>query len=197
MISQYAKGFLFWFLISFLLLYLIKRRRGLEKKDVYKLLLIAYLVAICSQTLFPGIDCGVDSLTGKPYIHILFRSREMGGVNLIPLKTILSEVSGTIPNLAKEDQISVAILNLAGNVCLYVPIGFLLPLVKRKGRNRYSLTVLWTLAFSCGIEILQYFVGRSADIDDVLLHLLGASIGFSLWKGLAYIQKQKTNRSIH
>ncbi len=37
-------------------------------------------------------------------------------------------------------------------------------------------------AISIFIEIVQLFIGRSMDIDDVLLNLLGAFIGNMIWR---------------
>ena len=79
---------------------------------------------------------------------------------------------------------------LFGNICLYLPVGFLLaPAAERCKRFRDVL--LFTAALSCVIEILQYFIGRSADIDDVFLQLLGAAIGYGIWRTIVKLTKQE------
>lgn len=66
------------------------------------------------------------------------------------------------------------------NVAMFVPAGLLLPLAF--GRlNRFWRTAAVCLGITLAIETLQYFIGRSADIDDVLLNLLGGMLGYGLF----------------
>lgn len=37
------------------------------------------------------------------------------------------------------------------------------------------------LIFSFSIEFIQYFIGRSADIDDLILNTLGGMLGFGVY----------------
>ena len=187
---QYAENILLWSAGTFLLPFLFRKKHIRGKQDICKLLLIAYIVGICSVTLFPAIDCGIDSATSKPYIDFRFRSKDMGGLNLIPFKTILSEYTGNIPELGEEDRLTVGILNLFGNICLYLPVGFLLAQAAERCK-RFRDVLLFTAALSCVIEILQYFIGRSADIDDVFLQLLGAAIGYGIWRTIVKLTKQE------
>lgn len=67
------------------------------------------------------------------------------------------------------------------NVAMFIPLGFLLPVTvekARKGRVTLSIVLLSTLT----IETLQYFMGRSADIDDVIMNTLGGVIGYGLFR---------------
>ena len=43
------------------------------------------------------------------------------------------------------------------------------------------MTVGVAAVLSAGIETVQYFIGRSADIDDLLLNVFGAVVGFGLY----------------
>ena len=78
--------------------------------------------------------------------------------------------------------------NTLGNIALFVPLGFLLPLVSKRF---HSLRRVLLLAFcmSITIETIQLvlrFVGnpRAVDIDDVLLNTLGACLGFVVYSFL-------------
>jgi len=63
------------------------------------------------------------------------------------------------------------------NVLLFVPVGFLLPLLwKRFGKWRRTL--LCGFAFTLSIEIIQLFNERVTDIDDLLMNTLGTMVGF-------------------
>ena len=175
LILQYLQRFLFWFISTFSLLFFIQKRRGMAKNKVYGLLLVACLVALCSVTLFPSLELGIDGIAGKLYIDIFFPKTEIRRINLIPFKTVLSELMGANPLVGSEDRLAVSVLNLLGNLFLYIPVGFFLSMMSK--RNSFCTTLLISIAISCSIEILQYIIGRSADIDDVILHTLGASTG--------------------
>jgi glycopeptide antibiotics resistance protein len=66
------------------------------------------------------------------------------------------------------------------NIIMFMPLGFLLPLIWEKFRNLVS--VLWTgLGFSLAIEICQLFNHRATDIDDLMMNTLGAILGYFIW----------------
>lgn len=69
------------------------------------------------------------------------------------------------------------------NVIMFMPLGFLLPLIWEKYRN--SLKVLFIgFGFSLSIELGQLFNRRNTDIDDLLMNTLGAIIGYYIWSFL-------------
>lgn len=178
---QYTSKLLLTFFILAILGYLgwfAFKQHKTGKEVIWRIVLWAYVGAIFCNTVLPDVDFGIYTQTGKPYFHILSRTAEMGGLNLIPFRTILEEIRG-IPGLTAEDRLPIAMLNILGNLLLYVPVGFLLPAGKK---SRLLSVLLFGLILSCGFEILQYLFGRSADIDDVLLHLLGLAAGYGLWK---------------
>ena len=71
-------------------------------------------------------------------------------------------------------------INLAGNVLLFIPIGFLLPKVSKALRNFLRFFLL-RFAIMLAVELLQLgtLLG-SFDVDDLILHLSGMSLGFLL-----------------
>ena len=67
------------------------------------------------------------------------------------------------------------------NVAMFIPYGFLLPMVFKKLRNISGQTLaVFITTFS--IEALQFLIGRSADIDDVIMNCLGGSLGYLCFK---------------
>ena len=66
---------------------------------------------------------------------------------------------------------------LIANVLLFVPLGFLTPIL---WRQRWWQTLLTALAATLGIELIQPFFARSFDIDDILLNFTGGAIGLLL-----------------
>ena len=71
------------------------------------------------------------------------------------------------------------LINLAGNVLIFAPLGFLPPLLWRRWRHRTAL--LLSAGTSCLIEFLQLFLGRSVDVDDLILNVAGGFAGYLLF----------------
>ena len=65
------------------------------------------------------------------------------------------------------------LLNLLG-VIMFVPVGFLMPLALRL---RFRRVVGACAALSAAVEMAQLAMGRSLDVDDVLLNTLGGVVG--------------------
>ena len=65
---------------------------------------------------------------------------------------------------------------LLGNIIMFMPIGFFPALLWRKWRWWKSLLAGFCSSFT--IEFIQFFIGRSTDIDDVILNTTGALAGF-------------------
>ena len=64
------------------------------------------------------------------------------------------------------------------NVFLFVPIGLSLPFVLGKGKLPEFLTVVAALAFTAGIEYMQYRYALGwCEVDDVIMNTLGAVLG--------------------
>lgn len=116
---------------------------------------------------------------------LLFRRTpvEHPGINLLPLHTIRDYFLV----LRREDPVGLAlrpyaVLNFAGNLLAFLPLGAFFPLLFRRQRRFFPF--LFTAAGSiCAVELLQYFTRRgSLDVDDLLLNLPGACVGWLLWK---------------
>ncbi|WP_420488189.1 VanZ family protein [Gottfriedia acidiceleris] len=76
---------------------------------------------------------------------------------------------------------------MAGNVLLFIPLGFALPILLFKLTNRKTIVIGFTL--SLAIELIQatsgLFLGynyRSCDIDDLILNTIGTIIGLAIYK---------------
>lgn len=79
-------------------------------------------------------------------------------------------------------------LQIILNIFLTVPFGFLFPILNRKSASVGKI-LLWTTSLSAVIEVFQFWIGRSADINDLLLNSLGGIIGYSLLVVLKKITK--------
>ncbi len=75
-----------------------------------------------------------------------------------------------------------ALINLVGNVVMFIPLGFLLPTVSPRQRKLWR-TLLATAMIIVLVEMLQLFSLRgSCDVDDLILNVLGACLGYILYK---------------
>ena len=66
------------------------------------------------------------------------------------------------------------------NICMFIPLGFLLPILFRMFRKFWT-TLFATFLVTLFIEVFQYFIGRSADIDDLIMNIMGGILGFALY----------------
>ena len=72
------------------------------------------------------------------------------------------------------------------NIIMFMPLGFLLPLIWKNFRNAKKV-VLMGFLMSLAIEICQLFNMRTTDIDDLLMNTLGTLVGYCCWKVFSLI----------
>lgn len=97
---------------------------------------------------------------------------------------------GKFGDIIRPEEISLIPFQSSGyltyilNIIMFMPLGFLLPLLWKKYRKIPAL-VCTGLGFSLMIELSQLLNHRVTDIDDLLMNTLGALIGFIIWKLLS------------
>ena len=100
--------------------------------------------------------------------------------NLVPFETIRlfwRLLQSGSPGLRRH-----AVINLVGNVVMFIPLGFLLPKVSPRQRRLWR-TLLTTALIIVLVEMLQLFSLRgSCDVDDLILNVLGAAIGYGVYR---------------
>lgn len=98
----------------------------------------------------------------------------LGTANFVPFHTIKMYIDYAYKLNSVE--------NLAGNILVFVPFGFLFPLVFQDG-GKFSVMFVNAFTFVLGIETFQLFSAFGAfDVDDILLNCLGAALGFGFYK---------------
>ena len=71
------------------------------------------------------------------------------------------------------------IINIIGNIFVFCPYGCLG--ISLKKLNKIAPLTFVFVTFICLVEFAQYFTGRgTADVDDVLLNILGMLLGFGI-----------------
>lgn len=136
-------------------------------RHVANYVLIGYLVALIWVTFFWS-----STFADIPLAH---------RVNLIPGDSFL---------YALQYDGGLWSSQIMWNVCLFMPLGGLLPCVFQPLRKGAWKTILFCLMLSLSIEILQCAIGRIADMDDVISNTLGGVFGRALYTVLAWIFKK-------
>ncbi|MEZ5165658.1 MAG: VanZ family protein [Acidimicrobiales bacterium] len=93
--------------------------------------------------------------------------------NFTPFASIVEILRSTSPWFALE--------NIGGNVVMFIPFGFLMPVLFEKVRHPWA--ILWrAAAVSVLIESAQYVTrARAVDVDDVILNTTGALVGYGIF----------------
>ena len=107
----------------------------------------------------------------------------LGTANFMPFRTIKMYIDYAYKLNSVE--------NLVGNVVVFMPLGFLLPLMS-DDLQKFSDVFLNVFTFVLGIEVFQLFSAFGAfDVDDILLNCVGAAIGYGCYKVMATIVEKK------
>lgn len=136
-------------------------------REILVLTFVVYLSGLATATLLPNHNSRLVAETAK-------------GIDLQPNLASLTCSSATLPRGSTAQAFCVH--NARGNVMLFFPLGILIPLVWR--RLRFWSGIQIAIALSSSIELFQYlsrtWINRTADVNDVILNGLGASLGLAL-----------------
>ena len=185
LILTYLSNMLTYIIVA-LPIYLICRLIFIKKtkkqvkvfNEILLTIFILYIIGLASQTIVPYWNMGIYSDTGKFYFNIGL-TNSISEINLIPFKTLYEYLF--VNNTSVSSWSSVSILNIFANMLLFLPLGLLTPLIWEKYDSFYKILTLGLIS-TCLIEFIQIFIGRSTDIDDVILNTIGIIIGYTMFK---------------
>lgn len=69
--------------------------------------------------------------------------------------------------------------NVLGNMIMFLPYGFFASYLLHN--KKLSLSLVLTIIASVSIEVVQLVIGRVFDVDDIILNVLGGSLGFLIY----------------
>jgi glycopeptide antibiotics resistance protein len=149
---------------------LIKRRGETVRwgTEIMRLLFVCYLTGLVNLILVPAnlwTFIWGNFFVGYSNIELAFFSGEW---NLVP--TLYKLIVG-------ELIIGRWVLTMmAYNFLMFLPLGFFLPFVSEK----VNIRSIWKYAIMIPIvvEVIQPVVGRSFDVDDLILNFAGIIVGF-------------------
>lgn len=167
-------GFFTVFYIGILVLKCLRGKNVFDIRfQITKFILAEYLFCVLAVTLLP-----IYIQLGEPV------QWSDTTINFIPFHFVKDYTQ-----LIEMDSfyLKVAVKNLLGNVVLFVPFGFLVPIVYEKFQS--AKNVVWLSAVCSGlIELIQLvemnfgLAFRMTDIDDIILNVLGSIIGYYLYR---------------
>lgn len=109
--------------------------------------------------------------------------------NLIPFKTV-GEYADMMLNSSNPYLRQHAIINLFGNIIIFIPLGFLIPCISLRFRT-FAKHLLACIGIILIIEISQLLsLLGSCDIDDLILNLCGTSVGFAVFLLIKHLTKR-------
>ena len=72
-------------------------------------------------------------------------------------------------------------INLLGNVVVFMPFGFLVPILGRKKR-KFWFTALASFELSLSVECIQLITKTGCfDVDDIFLNTIGGILGYLVY----------------
>ncbi|MBE5935504.1 MAG: VanZ family protein [Lachnospiraceae bacterium] len=145
-----------------------------EKFEVFiRCMFIGYLLAVMNITLLR-----TDGI------------RSRFAINLKPFRGI----EDILEHYTYSQYAGIQIDFFIGNVLLFVPFGFLIPIVYKKINSYFKVSLL-TITSILVIEIIQFFTGYGAfDIDDIMYNFVGSMCGYGFYIIIRSIHIEKNNR---
>lgn len=159
--------------LFFILPILLRDKFHQRKQPIIRYIVLYAFIGCCMSLLYLTVLWYYPDITFHPKYRFL---------NLRPFIWISETYEMGFRRMAQQ---------LALNIAMYVPYGLLLPIVFKKLR-KISIHIVAVLLTTLSIETMQYTIGRSADIDDVIMNFLGGLLGYFLFKIIDHVFQKKS-----
>lgn len=161
--------------------FIYNRLRGFGKprlpREIGVVGFLLFMTALFSQTILTFLYTG-------PAV-----TRTFANINLIPFRVFQDNYYA----ITELNYWQPFIINFLGNICIFIPIGFMIPLLWKRF-NRFWKVALAGLGISLFIETMQLTQARSTDIDDLWLNTLGSMIGYGIYSLIRRLYPQFVGR---
>lgn len=166
-IREYFKNIFIIMLVLVPIYYLVrfkilKCNTNDKKREIIMIIFLLYMIALTSQAILPKFIIDFNG------IHVI--EKGMHRMNPVPFKFLGDIYNETI----LKGDIVFFLINIVGNIILFVPMGFCIPLLWNLS---YGKVMLIGLGYTLFIELTQMFMPRVTDVDDIILNCLGVYIG--------------------
>ncbi len=151
----------------------MSKNNKIYRDFVFLSIVIVYTLIMCKILFFKIVSP----------IELLSPDREtLRSLSLIPLDSIHRYMNGT------KFLNNIAILNVIGNVLIFIPLGTFIMLYRKE--KKALKTVLNIFVSSVLVEVIQFiFALGVTDIDDVMLNTLGGLLGVLFYYTLRLLVK--------
>ena len=148
-----------------------KKKKSADSTPLLRFLFVVY-VALLLWLLFdrtPGWGSEVS-----------YADQMRNSMNLVPFHTI-GNYWKVVRRMEFTSLFWHCVINLGGNIFLFIPIGYFLPRLWPFLRNFFSFLLACTMSIVL-VELLQLVtLLGSLDIDDLILNLFGMLVGYVLF----------------
>lgn len=160
-------------MIWFLPLYCLARviwlwRRGDRPRPARELVMAVFVLFMAGLLTLTFENHDLEWLRTMSFARVKARIEQGLGVNFVPFRTIRSYL--------RHASGSNIMVNIVGNIVMFIPWGMGLPLLWKKYRSFWKM-IFMSLILPILIEFCQLFIGRSVDVDDVILNFIGGMLG--------------------
>ena len=159
----------------------VKNKRINIAREIILFIFFVYFLFLLLLTIFKG---GRIEFSNQ-FNSFMYREHGLLGIiNIVPIKETINTF------MHSETGMRNSLRNLIGNILVFMPLGFFMPLLFDKFNNLKKVLKVGCLS-SLAIELSQLFVGSNVcDIDDVIYNTLGALAGFICYKTFETIIKK-------
>lgn len=159
----------------------VKNKRINIAREIILFIFFVYFLFLLLLTIFKG---GCIEFSNQFNSYMYREHGLLGIINIVPIKETINTF------MHSETGMRNSLRNLIGNILVFMPLGFFIPLLFDKFNNLKKVLKVGCLS-SLAIELSQLFVGSNVcDIDDVIYNTLGALAGFICYKTFETIIKK-------
>ena len=159
----------------------IKNKKTNIVREIILFIFFVYFLFLLLLTIFKG---GCIEFRNQFNSYMYREHGLLGIINIVPIKETINTF------MHSETGMRNSLRNLIGNILVFMPLGFFIPLLFDKFNNLKKVLKVGCLS-SLAIELSQLFVGSNVcDIDDVIYNTLGALAGFICYKTFETIIKK-------
>ena len=159
----------------------VKNKRINIAREIILFIFFVYFLFLLLLTIFKG---GRIEFSNQFNSYMYREHGLLGIINVVPIKETINTF------MHSETGMRNSLRNLIGNILVFMPLGFFIPLLFDKFNNLKKVLKVGCLS-SLAIELSQLFVGSNVcDIDDVIYNTLGALAGFICYETFETIIKK-------
>lgn len=145
-------------------------------RKIAPLLFLLYLFVLVKVTLFRTAVTLFDVYFGDQNGYVTSWSTAFERANFVPFYSVYYYL------ISRQEPLAVGLINVFGNILLFIPFGLLLPLALRRFRTLRSALLVMGLT-SLFFEVTQMLLVIGVfDIDDVLFNVAGGLLGYGAFR---------------